>query len=196
MELADKSLRVVHIPEPMLSFGKGQLCEHPKDGLYLYGPSNAAKRSAEISVGVIGTASGITHFDSQIKRMTSFISIPPRGKTDKEHRLHLSNFPGLEETFGLLVEPTRIVKRTIDARTLDEATRRVNHHESVRAAVDLYVQEIDGHEKNEEQRVDIWVLGSLVWQRLRLVRHPRRRPPAGRVFATGCDLPRRRIPEP
>lgn len=30
--------RLVHISEPALAFGFGQTAEHPKDGLFLFGP--------------------------------------------------------------------------------------------------------------------------------------------------------------
>lgn len=158
MELPEKSLRAIHIQEPLLGFGYGQVCEHPKDGLYLYGPSVARKRPSAISVGVIGTSSGLGFFDAQLKKMSEFIPIPPRGKTDKEHRLHLSNFPGLEETFGLVIDQAKLVKRTLTLTALENATLQINHHEAVNAAVELYLKEIDQHEKNEELNVDIWVL--------------------------------------
>ena len=38
MDLPKEFLKVIHIDEPELSFGHGQTCDHPKDGLYLYGP--------------------------------------------------------------------------------------------------------------------------------------------------------------
>jgi hypothetical protein len=34
-----------------------------------------------------------------------FVPDSPRKKTDKENRLHLSTFPGLEEAFGIMVSP-------------------------------------------------------------------------------------------
>jgi len=41
MELSEKSPEVIYIDEPELSFGHGQTSDHPKDGLFLYGPHNA-----------------------------------------------------------------------------------------------------------------------------------------------------------
>src|SRR5580765_4301745 len=35
MELIEKSPEVIYIEEPELSFGHGQTCDHPKDGLFL-----------------------------------------------------------------------------------------------------------------------------------------------------------------
>ncbi|MCB9964185.1 MAG: hypothetical protein H6857_04530, partial [Rhodospirillales bacterium] len=96
-----------------------------------------------------------------------FIEVPPPGKTDKKNRLHLSNFPGIEEAFGLLISPGEFVERKIDPKALDTATRTLNQHESVRKAVDLYIQEIEHHDRNEERKVDVWlfILPELVFER-------------------------------
>jgi hypothetical protein len=62
MELPENPSKVIHIDEPELSFGHGQTCDHPKDGLFLYGPHSAPVRSREVSVGVIGTKDGLSVF--------------------------------------------------------------------------------------------------------------------------------------
>lgn len=167
MSSAGKQMEVIYVPEPDLAFGHRQISDHPKDGLFLYGPHNGPARSKEISVGVIGTKEGLTYFRGWAIRLGGFISIPPKGKMDKEHRLHLSNFPGIEEAFGLMLSPGEFVERTIDLDALDEATRTVNQHEAVRKAVDLFVREIERFDRNEERRVDIWifVLPEIVFER-------------------------------
>ncbi len=62
MDLPREIPRVIHIEEPELSFGHGQTCDHPKDGLFLYGPHGGPARSREVSVGVIGTKDGLSYF--------------------------------------------------------------------------------------------------------------------------------------
>lgn len=167
MDLPEKSLEVAYIPEPGLAFGHGQTSDHPKDGLFLYGPHSASARSKDVSIGVIGTKDGLSYFRNWAIRLGGFIAVPPPGKMDKEHRLHLSNFPGLEEAFGLVISPGEFVERTLDLKELDAATRTINQHEAVRKAVDLYVKEISHHDANEERTVDVWVfiLPELVFER-------------------------------
>ena len=167
MDLPEKQLEVVYIPEPDLCFGHGQICDHPKDGLFLYGPHSGPTRSKEISIGAIGTTRGLNYFRNWAIQLGGFISIPPPGKTDKEHRLHLSNFPGIEETFGLVVSPGEFVECKISLEELEVATRTENQHEAVRKAVDLYIQGIERYDKNEERTVDIWVfiLPELIFER-------------------------------
>ena len=110
MDLPEKSLEVVYIGEPELSFGHGQTCDHPKDGLFLYGPHAGPTRPRDVSVGVLGTKAGLSYFRNWAISLGGFISVPPPKKGDKAHRLHLSNFPGLEEAFGLLVSPGEFVE--------------------------------------------------------------------------------------
>jgi hypothetical protein len=167
MELTEKSPEVIYIEEPELSFGHGQTCDHPKDGLFLYGPHSAPARSREVSVGVIGTKDGLSYFRNWAIALGGFVAVPPRKKTDKENRLHLSNFPGLEEAFGITINPGEFVERRVDAKALDDATRTLNQHEAVRKAVDLYLNEIDRHDRNEEKTVNIWVfvLPEIIFER-------------------------------
>ena len=166
MDLPEKSLAVVHIDEPELSFGHSQTCDHPKDGLFLYGPHGGPARR-EVSIGVIGTKDGVSYFRNWAIALGGFVAVPPPKKTDKANRVHLSNFPGLEEAFGLLVSPAEFVERQVDAGALDDATRTLNQHEAVRKAVDLYVREIEHYDKNEEGTVDVWmfVLPEIIFER-------------------------------
>jgi len=167
MELPIQPIPVIYIDEPDLCFGHGQASDHPKDGLFLYGPHAAPARRREISVGVVGTNDGLNHFRNFAIRLGGQIPVPPPGKMDKEHRLHLSNFPGLEEAFGLAVSPGEFVERKVDLQALDEATRTHNQYEAVRRAVDLYLNEIERHDRNEERTVDVWifVLPELIFER-------------------------------
>lgn len=167
MDLPEKALEVAYIKEPELTFGFGQTSDHPKDGLFLYGPHSGPVRPKEVSVGVVGTKEGLSYFRNWAIRLGGFVAVPPPGKMDKENRLHLSNFPGLEEAFGILISPGEFVERKIDSQDLDEATRTLNQHEAVRKAVDIYVREIEHFDQNEEKPIDVWVfiLPELVFAR-------------------------------
>lgn len=167
MKLPEFSLPVLHIEEPTLAFQYEQICVHPKDGLFLYGPHLKAKKTREITIGVIGTPAGIGYFKSWAQKLTKRIDVPPPGKRDKKNRLHLSNFPGIEEAFGITFSPDALVTYEIDLREIEHATATLNHHEAVRKAVDLYVDAIKNHDDNEEQDIDVWVfvLPELIFDR-------------------------------
>lgn len=167
MKSGDLPLEAIYIQEPDLAFGHGQTSDNPKDGLFLYGPHSAPARAREISIGVIGTPEGLSHFRNWAIKLGGFVAVPPPKKTDKPNRLHLSNFPGMEEVFGLVVSPAEFVEKSIDLDTLDNATRTVNQHEAVRKAVDLYIAQIEHHDQNEERTIDVWIfiLPELVFDR-------------------------------
>ena len=169
MELPEKSSEIRYIEEPNLGFGHGQTCDHPKDGLYLYGPHSAPDRLVTINVGVIGTENGLSYFDTKLTEIEGFVAVPPPGPRDKEYRVQLSHFPGVSEAFGIRIDRGTLVRRKIDEKQIDEATRNLNHHEAVRKAVDLYVSEIECHEDNEELNIDVWilVLPELIFDRCR-----------------------------
>lgn len=167
MLFKESSLFAIHIDEPRLEFGHGQHTDHPKDGLFLYGPRVPAVGATPLRVGVIGTKTGLELFRDWAKQVMAPIAVPPPGPRDKTDRLHLSAFPGLREVFGLTIDPSNFKESEIDEKMLDQATRVVNHHEAVSKAVDLYVERVKHHANNEEGAIDVWmfVLPEFVFDR-------------------------------
>ena len=123
MKFPDLTLPVLHFNDPLLEFGSRQTTAHPKDGLFLYGPFNKPKKTREARIGVIGTPAGINHFRSWAARAKKLVSVPPPGKSDKKNRLHLANFPGMEETFKVSFNDADFVTYPLEPRAIDTATR-------------------------------------------------------------------------
>lgn len=169
MKFSEKSLIVEHLHEPDLEFACGQRSPHPKDGLFLYGPHARSKRTREIRVGVVGTTDGIAHFRSWSRKLKQVVEVPPPSKGQKQDRLHLANFPGLEETFGISYEPDECSTLSIPLADIDRATRIVNINEAVDKVGRLYIDRVRKHLRNEEQAVDIWVLvlPEIIYERCR-----------------------------
>lgn len=165
---SETSLPAIFIDEPKLGFGFGQTADHPKDGLTLYGPEKDPDRK-EITIGVVGTTSGIESFQDWARRLTGFIKIPPRTRRDKKFRLHLSDFPGFEEAFGVKINPDDLLTYDVDLERIEETTSIENLHEAVAKTVELFLGPIEAHDKNEERRVDVWVfvLPEIVFERCR-----------------------------
>ena len=122
--------RLIHLPEPALSFGFGQSTDHPKDGLYLYGPHKADDRNKVITIGVIGTTEGLEYFRRWGRSVLGDVLVPPPKKTDKEHRLHLSNFPGMPAAFGVSFDPRDFIEYVVDGDKIETTTALQNHHEA------------------------------------------------------------------
>jgi hypothetical protein len=158
MKFAEQSLPVLHLGEPDLEFGFKQKTAHPKDGLFLYGPREKAKRSKEVRMGVVGTLEGTKRFRDWLTKIKKRVEVPPPKKGEKKDRLHLANFPGLEESFGITVNENELTTCVLDVKAIDEASRTVNQHEAVSKVVRLYVDRIRKHIQNEERSIDVWVL--------------------------------------
>lgn len=76
--------RLTHVAEPALAFGFGQTAEHPKDGLFLFGPPASNQNPARMDVGVIGTPLGIARYENWIKTLGSTIPAPDKGKEENK----------------------------------------------------------------------------------------------------------------
>jgi hypothetical protein len=153
----EPSLQVLHFNEPSLEFAFGQNTAHPKDGLFLYGPHLKSKKSREVRLGVIGTPQGIEFFREWVKKIKGRVDVPPPGKAEKKDRLHLANFPGFEEAFGITLD-VDFTAYPLDLKVIDHATRILNLHEAVSKVVKLYVDKTTKHQSNDERPVDLWVL--------------------------------------
>ena len=123
MRFPEASLIVDHFDEPELDFRHDQRSHHPKDGLFLYGPHDGPRKLREVRIGVVGTSDGIGHFRSWSRRLLSGIPVPPPGPTEKKDRLHLADFAGLEETFGITFDPDRLGSLTVEFDAIERATR-------------------------------------------------------------------------
>ncbi|MFA5957076.1 hypothetical protein [Hyphomicrobium sp.] len=158
MQLPERLLEVLYFPEPKLEFAFGQTTPHPKDGLFLYGPHGKARKTRDIRIGVVGTPDGINYFKSWAAEIKKRVDVPPPGKTEKKERLHLANFPGIEEAFGITFNENEFAACPIEAKAIDEASRIVNLHEAVKKVVRLYVSRIRKYQSNEERVIDVWAL--------------------------------------
>jgi len=99
----------------------------------------------------------------------SCIAVPPPGKGEKADRLHLANFPGLEETFGISFDPDECSALSIPLSEIEHATRLQNLNEAVDKVARLYIDRVKKHLNNEERAVNVWmlVLPEIVYDRCR-----------------------------
>lgn len=155
---SEHALEVLHFHEPQLEFALKQTTPHPKDGLFLYGPHSKPKKVREVRVGVIGTSAGIGYFREWTRRIKGRITVPPPTKGEKKDRLHLANFPGIEEAFGTTLNEAEFACYPIDLKAIDQATRILNLHEAVSKVVKLYADKTRKHRDNDERPIDLWIL--------------------------------------
>ncbi|NJM51605.1 MAG: hypothetical protein HC843_12655 [Sphingomonadales bacterium] len=81
---------LTQLPEPLLGFGFGQQMEHPKDGLFLFGPLADNANPAEMRIGIVGTPDGIACFYEWAKRIRGHIP------SANDKAAHHASWPGLD----------------------------------------------------------------------------------------------------
>lgn len=146
-----KSWILTHIDEPMLSFGFGQQTEHPKDGLFLFGPPASNQNPARMDVGVIGTAEGVRRYESWVKALSSTIATPETGREENK-----AMWPGFEATFGVSWPPKPFATIIIDGNVLSRRIRSEDRHQAIFEAVNIYNDALRKYLLEQEARPQFW----------------------------------------
>lgn len=140
---------IVHISEPRLTFGHGQSCEHPKDGLFLFGPFDNHHCKGQLRYGVIATDAGHKRFDRWIAAIRGYIA-------PQSDAAHLMSWPGFHAAFGVQWPVQPHVRLTVSGEALSEAICRENRYEAVHEAVSIFESRIRQQIKSEDERPDVW----------------------------------------
>ncbi len=148
---------VIHLPEPRLEFRFRQTVEYPRDGLYLFGPVDAAGEPRRVRYGVIGTPDSLRRFKEWASLVARFIDVPPRGQTSKQLEPHHVAFPGFSEAFFATwpTEPSRVIT-DVDEAQLRRLIRIANRHEAIKATVDVFVDQLVADRRRDEDPPDFW----------------------------------------
>jgi hypothetical protein len=149
--------QLTHISEPTLAFRHGQELEYSRDGLYLYGPIDAAENPRPVRYGFIGTCAGLERFTRWAKQVSSFIATPPSRKGAKALEAHHVPFPGFSEAFNVLWSstPARVIS-DIDEQDLHGRMHISNRHEAIKAVVDVFVERLVSARKRDEDPPSFW----------------------------------------
>lgn len=139
-----------YIQEPRLCFGHGQETEHPKDGLFLYGPVEDTANPAEMRVGVIGTRKGLAHYTRWVVGIQRYI--PPK----TADRSHHAGWPGFKAVFGAQWPTAPLVKLEVDEKAAHDTIRLSDPHEAVYKTVGLFADPIRQHLRESESPPTIW----------------------------------------
>ena len=140
-----------HIPEPALAFGFGQTAEHPKDGLFLFGPPASNQNPARMDVGVIGTAEGIERYERWVRSIGATIDAPEKGRQENKMM-----WPGFEAVFGIPWPGKPYTSCMINGDELSRRIRIENRHEAIFNAVQLYEETLRKYLDEEEARPKLW----------------------------------------
>jgi len=143
--------QLVHVPEPALTFGFGQTAEHPKDGLFLFGPPASNQNPARMDVGVIGTPKGLARYENWVRTIGSTIAVPEKGKEENK-----TMWPGFQAVFGVPWPAKPFATCTIDGNELSRRIRIEDRHEAISEAVKIYADVLRKYLREEEPRPQLW----------------------------------------
>lgn len=143
--------RLVHVPEPALAFGFGQTAEHPKDGLFLFGPPTSNQNPARMDVGVIGTPQGIARYEHWVRTLGSTIAAPEKGKEENKMM-----WPGFQAVFGVPWPVKPFATCLIDGKELSRRIRIEDRHEAIFEAVGVYADVLRKFLHEEDARPQLW----------------------------------------
>src|SRR6516225_7752363 len=141
--------KIIHLPEPTLTFGHGQTLEHPKDGLFLFGPLEE-KKPRELRVGAIGTIEGLGRFRLWLTQIQNYI--PPYDPVKPFH----SSFPGFEAAFRTSWPTEPVAEISLSGDKINRALRLSDRHDAVYQAVDLFADKLFSYHRQQEAQPTFW----------------------------------------
>lgn len=144
------AIKLVTIAEPALTFAYQQQMEHPKDGLFLFGPLADAAHPAEMRVGVIGTKEGVASFHEWAARIRGYI---PAINSEVAHH---ESWPGFEAVFESKWPEKPITEIAVDGEKLGKAIRITNRHEAISKTVKLFEEPIRRFLRQCEAEPTMW----------------------------------------
>jgi hypothetical protein len=148
--------RAIHIDEPRLSFRHDQGAEHPKDGLFLFGPVASGQNPARMDVGVIATPAGLEKYSKWIASIEKFIDVPPPAPNRKRNDANTFVWPGFEAVYGAAWPSKPFATCMIDAAELSRRILGADRHQAIYSAVALYEEALRKYLREEEARPQLW----------------------------------------
>ena len=147
-------MKLDYIKEPKLEFSFGQHEEHPRDGLFLYGPIKDSAAPETLRYGVIGTPKGIERFSRWSQSISGYIKrFEPRLNPEAQHH---TSFPGFESVYRSKWPSEPLARIIVPDTDIEHALRIANRFEAVKRAVDLYVDPLIAYSQKEEAEPAFW----------------------------------------
>ena len=139
-----------HIEEPRLGFRYGQELEHPKDGLFLFGPLDDRANPAEMRIGIIGTPDGLNCFREWVESIRRYIP------SKDENKPHHAGWPGFESVFGTRWPEEPLIALTVSDNAVRASIRITDRYEAIYKTVDLFEKPIRKYLRQDEAPPAMW----------------------------------------
>lgn len=141
--------RLIHIPEPKLTFGHDQKIEDPRDGLTLFGPYTQRQHYGAVNIGIIGP-------DTQRGFVKQYLSALHRPIFPIKHDVARPYYPGLEAAFNIFINFESIQEIDVSIEEINKFLKYTDGHQRVFNLTNLYADKLARYVKEEHYRVDVW----------------------------------------
>ena len=133
--------------ELQLEFASGEMLEHPRDGLTLFGPvdSKGIEKPSHFCYGVVGTRSGAAAFREFVKAINRPISTE-----DRWDEVLWPHYPGFEEAFHAVLPTDPAWVEELDDQVVKNAATELDAHKRVFAVVSLFLSRVRAAKKSDE----------------------------------------------
>lgn len=148
-------MSIVQLDEPLLAFSGNQKAENPKDGLFLFGPIEDSHGRSTLSIGIIGTDTGI----GLCKQWFDRISKPILGEVGRDgaQKAWAPSWPGFATCFSIKL-PKHFSEMPLDGAKIDQSIKKGNRSDAVRSTVLLFAEALRSFLRNEERHPDVWMV--------------------------------------
>ncbi|MGH7984172.1 MAG: hypothetical protein ACREFF_13680 [Candidatus Udaeobacter sp.] len=133
--------------EPRLEFAGGEMLEHPRDGLTLFGPvdSRGIEKPSHLSYGVIGTKAGVGAFREFVKTLNG-----PIATESTMDEVLWPHFPGFEEAFHAVLPVQPAWVEELDEFVVKNMASNLDDHQRVFGVVSLFLSQVRAAKKSDE----------------------------------------------
>src|ERR1700722_6448099 len=142
--------KLIRVAEPLLAFRYGQTAEHPRDGLFLFGPIDDRQHPPQLRVGIIGPAMAVARFKAWADRARG--PLPPADASKAHH----TAWPGFEAAFRCEWPGEAMAEIPVSDDALTKAIHIGDRHEAIYRAVSLYEKPILNYLATNEARPALW----------------------------------------
>ncbi|MCH8029465.1 MAG: hypothetical protein IH874_05995 [Candidatus Dadabacteria bacterium] len=143
-----RNVRLIHLREPLLSFGYNQKSIDPRDGITLFGPYTR-KDIKFTNIGIIGTYFGRS-------RLIEWLKSIEKPVYSKEEDFARPFFPGIEAAFEFSLNLSAVQELDIDKNDIIKYLKYQDSHQRVYNLVNLFADKLIRFKREEEIPVVVW----------------------------------------
>jgi hypothetical protein len=142
--------KLIRVAEPQLAFRYGQTAEHPRDGLFLFGPIDDRQHPPQLRYGIIGPALAVARFKAWAERARGPLPPADAGKA------HHTAWPGFDAAFRCEWPGEPMAEIVVSSQALSDAIHIGDRHEAIYRTVSLYEKPIIDYLAVNEARPALW----------------------------------------